>query len=398
VSETEPLRLEDLVAPLPAEQFLASHWAAGRPHLSAPNARVVERLRRIERLASVEAYLSGAEGEVSVFGPDSFRSRVPVHAAVDFLDSGYNLYFIKVEQSVPQAKALFFEVARDLGVAPWQIHLEAFAGRTGGISSRHYDHDINLQVLMDGEKQWRLEPNQTVDNPLVSYHPRRQGQGQTVGFMEELYASGELPPSFSASGSETLTARAGSVMFLPRGHWHETRSMSGTWGINLVIKGVTWAAALGSALLNRLHADPRFRAYCQSAVYAGRPPSPREAGQQRDFFERLRRAALQALSEVTAEEAALAMVGDWFQWAPQAAARRMVERQGQTCLEVPGLLEEPLELEGSLIPVLRKLVSLTRPFSWPQAQRLSSEVGSIGLYNLLRDLVDNGLLVRHGGT
>ncbi|HMI87085.1 MAG TPA: cupin-like domain-containing protein [Polyangiaceae bacterium] len=349
----------------------------------------------MHRVSCVEAYLEAAKGEVAVFGPRGFRSRVPVASAIDFLEQGYNLYITGVEQTAPEAKELFLQLARDLGVAPWQLHLEAFAGRPGGISSRHYDHDINFQILLDGEKEWQIEENRNIVNPLSGFHPTRNADGQNVGFYDEPYAiDPEMPASFDLVRRQVLHAAAGTVLFLPRAYWHETRSITRTWAINIVIKGTTWAQALSRALQNRLHRFPEFRRYCEGLAYGGRTVGAGEAARAAEQFARLRKAATEAIAEIDREETTLALVRTVYRWSSKASNRGLLEESGNWHLEVPGLLDDPLEVDQPLVPVLDELVRLKYPFTWAQVQHLGAGVGTIALYNFLRDLEDLELLER----
>ena len=153
---------------------------------------------------------------------------------------GSNLYLPEVGEAVPEVRDLLKDVGVDLGVAPWQIAVEAFAGREGGVSSRHYDHDTNFQILLDGEKEWRLEPNVHIENPLKPFHPGASEATPWDGFEEEAYATDpRLPTAFDPEKSERVRAARGTTLYVPRGHWHETRSLTDTWGINVVVKGVT---------------------------------------------------------------------------------------------------------------------------------------------------------------
>src|SRR5207344_58729 len=102
----------------------------------------------------------------------------------DLLPAGFNLYIRNVERSVPEAMALLMGVARDLGLPPGQVRLEAFAGSRGGISPRHYDGDANFQILLSGEKEWELEASSTIKNPLEPCVPQADPRRRWASFYE----------------------------------------------------------------------------------------------------------------------------------------------------------------------------------------------------------------------
>jgi len=230
---------------------------------------------------------------------------------------------------------------------------------------------------------------------MIAFHPTRDRQGRWQGFREEAYAADPRLPEQFSDRSRVVHASAGTVLFLPRAYWHETRSVGDTFGLNLVIKGVSWAGALAAALLEVLHREPRFRAYCEGVAHRGRSLSPSEQARGEETFERLRAAAAAALADMTMDDVVLSSLVDRvYQWSPKAAGRALVQEDGQWTLRAPEVLEEPLELDESVVAAMEKLCALREPFSWAHARCLLSGIGSVGLCNLLTELVEMGLLVR----
>ena len=389
-------KLADLIAPLSTDGFLAEHWTVGRPHLSRASQELVARVKSIDALRTVDALIARHRQDIRVFGPGGFRSVVAPRAALDFLSQGYNLYITGVEETSPEARALLADVARDLRMAPWQLHVEAFAGRAGGISSRHYDHDVNFQILLDGEKEWLLEENRNIDNPLQSFHPSVSASGAWSGLREEAYASDPvMPTAFDPERSERLHARAGTTVFLPRGWWHETRSLTDTWSINLVLRSTTWARALAKALEIHLHRDPGFRAWCGGVPERGEPLPASVRAHQLETFSGLKQAAAAALHQLTMDEAVLsllAFIPYSYRWVPRAAARAVIEGPGGWALQVPGVLPEPLAIDGRLVAAVRSLCALGEPFTWSHVRGLAHAVDAAELHALVTSLVAAGLL------
>lgn len=382
------IRLESLVAPLPVEQFMEDHWSPGVPWLAKAGAPCLELLLAMDGLQGIGSLLPKLKRPVALFGPNQFRSSVPPSSARDFLESGYNLYITHVEQVLPEVSGLFQGLARDLGVAPWQLYLEVFAGMPGGVSSRHYDHDINFQILLKGEKSWRMEENRHIRNPLRSFHPKRVANGDLSGFSEEAFAEHrDLPLDFEPGRVKEVHATAGTVMFIPRGHWHEVTSLTETFSLNVVVKGQTWASALGAALVERLHWDPALRRYCDNLPYAGAARSRTD-----EDFAKFIRAAHAALDELTPLEAALSGDSRHFRWSERARRREVTVHQGQAQLVVPGVLEEPLPMDEALAPVLRAWVAFKQPFTRSAALAVASGMKMAEVHNLLNDLSDLGVL------
>lgn len=396
VARVPVLALADLVGPLSPSQFIERYWIPGVPAFGRAPALLIEQIREFSVFRSVETLIPRLDEPVMLFGPNQFRSQVPPSVALDFLHNGFNLYIARVERAVPESIALFRDVARELGVAPWQLSIECFAGQPGGVSSRHYDHDINFQILLEGEKLWTLEENRHLQNPLRPYHPRRRPDGAVTGFQEPGHAvEAVLPLEFDPSRTTQFRANRGDVVFLPRGYWHEVHSLSATWSINMVVKGMTWAAALGRALTMRLERIPEFRAYCDRLAYGGVAISQAEAHAREERFAVLVEAAHRALDQVTPVETALSGIVDRYRWSDSADARKFVLRDEVWFLETSGL-DEPLELDSELVPTLRRLAQVQETFSWPDALSMAVELDAIALHNLLEDLVDLGVLHRDG--
>lgn len=385
------IELADLVAPLPVERFRNEHWRAGVPYASQVNPALLDKVRAVASLASVEALLPHLSGSVQLLGPERFRAEVSVDAARQFLRAGFNVYIRSLERDLPDAHPIFAGVARELGFPPWQLTVEAFAGAAGGISSRHYDHDINFQILLRGEKLWRFEANATIENPLAPFHPALRPDGSTTPFEELARAKGPVPDAFDPARVTELRVSAGSVVFVPRGHWHEVESLSETWSVNVAFRGVTWATALGNALVARLHEDPEFRAYCENIPYGGDASTFQRDDAARQF-ERLRAAAIDALQGMTRNEAALSLLDSRYRWS-SAPDRRAVVVDAEDA-KLTGTAAPDIAFDARLAPVVERLAAFSSEFGWADALAVGRAAGAATVFNLLTHLVREGALVR----
>lgn len=390
------LRLADLLAPIDAEAFHDRYWSRGVRFLSAPNAALVRKVKSVAAIENIDALLEHRTRDVATFGPGPVRGKVPAKEARAALDRGCNLYLTQVEESVPEVLDLFKGIAADLGAAPWQVTVEAFAGRAGGLSSRHYDHDINFQILLDGEKVWQLEPNLHIENPMQPFHPTQDANGRWTGFSEEGYASDpRMPLAFDPERSHEVTAVAGTALYLPRGVWHEVRSVTDTWGLNVVIKGVTWAEALTRALTARLHEDPRFRAYCEG--YRGRTLCDAHGAARAKTFAALKEELVATLSELSLVDVELSPMGDRIcGWVAEADAREVVCQDGSWLLAAPGLLETPIPLSAEAARIAAKLCSFRYPFRFKHARAALPDVSPEATYNLIALLAQKKLVFVRG--
>lgn len=390
-----PLRLRDIVYPLSTSDFLTNHWLPELPLLSECNPLLVERMQRVPAFKSSDALfeaLAAAGGNVMLFGPNKFRGDVPVSQAANFAEAGFAVYVFDVEKSVPQVFSLFEVVCIELGVPEHAVAAEAFVAHAGGVSSGHYDHDVNFQILITGKKKWRLAPNGHIKNPLLPYHPTKQG-GKLTRMVEEAYAAdGEGPTELPADSPEYI-ALPGSVMFLPRGHWHEVHTLEPSLAINIVFKGMTWAHALSNALVRRLHGHAEARAYVTGALAESRHLMRTSEAR----FSQVRNLALQALSEMTLQETVVGVSNPTYVWADEATPRTLLESPQGFALSVPAILKEPLSVDASTATVLRALLRFTQPFQWNHLfhllkNELSDSITPQAIWNLTQTLADRGLL------
>lgn len=390
------LSLSDLVAPLSVDAFLTDYWGPSAWFLSEPNPALVEILSSYEVLRSPSALTAKlaerplVPNTIAVFGPNNFRSDVPAAAAMDFYRAGYTLYMTGIERVAADVAALFAPVCAELGFVP-QVYLEAFASAAGTVSSWHYDHDINFQILLSGEKEWLVAPNRHIRNPLLAFHPTRRPDGQLRGFSEELYARDAAVPHEPLPDCERIRASAGSVVFLPRGHWHEVRATTDCFGINLVIKGKTWAAAIAAALQYRLEADEEMRGYVAGLATESTLAGVVERMERQ--FPALKHKAVHALAELTLDEVPLTEADLELRWAPEADNRRLVQVDGQWWLELPAMTDESIEIDSELAPFVERLVRLRYSFRWSQLIAICGDLLPTNVRALIETMKQHEILV-----
>lgn len=398
----KPFRLRDLVAPLDADSFIRDHWIPERPFVSARNPRLLKQIAAIPELRDGPSLLKAYTGDVTLFGPDKSRQNVSVAEARKFVRKGHTAYMPNVQDSVPTVRELWEHLIDDLGAPRGSFVAEAFYAVQGALSSAHYDHDVNFQILLAGKKRWRIAPNGLIDAPLAPYHPRPGGLGaRQGGFVEEANAkSATIPFDIPAEGMEEFVVGAGSVVFLPRGYWHEVTMLEGCFALNIVIKGQTFASALANALAFRLLADPHARGYLIGNRSTSSVMNEHAGARLRD----VRRHAQKALASISLDEIFLGLgkETEFYAWNPAAEDRTLQKSGHLVDLHVPGLLRKPLPFERSLRPVLERLVSFKNRFCYPQvlarlAPHLSRNLDARAIWDTIEILLAKDLLVRAPG-
>ena len=123
----------------------------------------------------------------------------------------------------------------ELALPPGTVKVNAFASRTGKGLITHYDSQDNFIVQVRGEKRWRIAPNTHVRYPTVNY-----GIGNPMTARLRVEAPDGFPDAMP-SNCQVVDMRAGSVMFLPRGYWHDAET-TGSDSVHLVLEArvPTW--------------------------------------------------------------------------------------------------------------------------------------------------------------
>jgi collagen beta-1,O-galactosyltransferase len=231
--------------------FLERMW----PHAWSVFRGRCSRLELPAGLFDVRRMVRSPQVRMSVFGKNGFRAGIAsTDDALNFYEHGDTLYLVGLERAFPAVRELCDGIARDLRLDPAYVHVEGFASRAGSGSSMHYDFDVNFNVQLVGSKEWRVAANPVVENPLQSFVVRRGVTPMSP------YDGAPLPSEMPADAA-SYRLDPGDVIFLPRGVWHETRVLTDSVAIALVIKPPAYLSLLLGELQNRLRMDARWRGY-----------------------------------------------------------------------------------------------------------------------------------------
>jgi 50S ribosomal protein L16 3-hydroxylase len=179
---------------------------------------------------------------------------------------GMNLVFNRVEEQVPALRPWLAGITRELGISTLVgARCIVYASPNDRGASTHFDQNANFVVQLRGTKTWRLAPNEFVQNPVDRYALNMAAVSDEVA----QHATGRLPRRMPRDAEEVVL-RPGSVLFVPRGIWHETRAGGESLSLNFTFSQPTWADLLVDALRRRLHGDPRWRELADGVAGASR--------------------------------------------------------------------------------------------------------------------------------
>jgi 50S ribosomal protein L16 3-hydroxylase len=274
--------LQALVQPLGRDIFLRKYFPH-RLHVSHGSLRRFSTLTRLNELKSVEAAAHACRSEVRVWarGVD-----VPVDGveAMACFRTGMSLYMRKVERFIPAVAQLLTNVASDLGVEAADCRADLLASNPGHGVYLHFDAVDAFNIQLMGSKRWRTAPNRSLVHPLDSYGRDFGEPGDELSS----YSTGTFPRKMPA-GCATHHMRPGSVIYLPKGMWHDTRVVGTGQSLALIINvhAPNWADRVIGALKRRLLSLPRFR----QTTYGSSPGDGASRRRLRDAVVELERLA-----------------------------------------------------------------------------------------------------------
>jgi 50S ribosomal protein L16 3-hydroxylase len=246
--------LRALVHPLAEDVFLRTYFPQ-RLHVSHGPLQRFASLLDVDELKDAESAARACRTQVRVWSR-GVDDRVDGVEAMECYRAGMTLYMNEVERFIPAVDRLVRRVATDLGIPFDHCGGELMASKPGAGAPMHFDSDDGFNIQIRGRKRWRTAPNRWVAHPLVSY-----GVGfADIGRQLSAHASGPMPDRMPTD-SRTHHVRPGSVVYLPRGTWHETQVVGRDESLALVVnlRVPNWADRVIEALKRRLLSRPRFR-------------------------------------------------------------------------------------------------------------------------------------------
>lgn len=163
--------------------------------------------------------------------------------------AGATLYFHL--RPNPYLQAWKSSLASQLGVTGVQLSL--FVGKKGTGTRLHFDANDNFTVQLLGEKTWSLHRNDSVREPTQNWVPSTEVPGELRYYCPEDLER-EVPRT-----ARRVTLAPGSVLYVPRGHWHGTVSRSDAISLNICLPPVSWARLVADKLYAYLLTEERWR-------------------------------------------------------------------------------------------------------------------------------------------
>jgi 50S ribosomal protein L16 3-hydroxylase len=238
------------------EEFLRDCWMRKHflAHLDEAECRALN-----EELAELDpiALISQHKGEVSVWFEDmQGRSQVvdlPPADALKFFEAGMTIFLPEI--STPTISRWHDRLAQSLARPPRNFLSSLFISRAGNVSACHFDHLESFTIQLSGTKTWKLMENRQVPLPTVNYSANTLRPHQ-----EELWLYAEKPlPTKVGDDAERVTVTPGSILYVPRGYWHEVEAAADSISLLLAFPVYTWLDLMLPSLRTMLLPRPEWR-------------------------------------------------------------------------------------------------------------------------------------------
>ncbi|WPU63590.1 JmjC domain-containing protein [Peredibacter starrii] len=175
-------------------------------------------------------------------------------------DNGMGLLFNEAHLISPVLTDWLEEIRQNLGLPMMTIgRCLMYATPDGKGTAPHFDQNINFVIQVHGTKKWILAPNETVENPLTRHTMGLEPDPELASYLEA--------PMPTKMPHETMSfeLKPGSVLFVPRGVWHETEADGNALSLNFTYTAPSWIDLFSTALRGRLAQSPEWRAMAQKS-------------------------------------------------------------------------------------------------------------------------------------
>ncbi len=193
--------------------------------------------------------------------PAPMSLRADADTALQFYRRGATVYLRHLEVAFPSLRSLLQKLEAELGLPAGYSQVEALLSRPGTGARLHFDADCAINLQLRGQKRWWVYPNEQIDNPLEGANPGCVSQkvlrhAHSHEFLHHMPAD-----------ALSFDAEPGTVVWLPRGCWHQTLvgGHQDSLAIVFCFKPPTHAQLLTDRLRTFLERDPQWRAFCHGS-------------------------------------------------------------------------------------------------------------------------------------
>lgn len=175
--------------------------------------------------------------------------------AKKLFDNGMGLLFNEAHLISPVLTEWLEEIRQNLGLPMMTIgRCLVYATPDGKGTAPHFDQNINFVLQIHGTKKWIMAPNESVENPMTRHTMGLEPDPELASYLDA-----PMPTSMPKD-TMSFELKPGSVLFVPRGVWHETEAEGDALSLNFTYTAPTWIDLFTTALRGRLAQSPEWRA------------------------------------------------------------------------------------------------------------------------------------------
>lgn len=198
---------------------------------------------RHETLASIEAFCAHYSGRILHGrldrGPRS--TLVERGSAADLFASGEALYLPDVDEKFSNSKDWIRNLEIELNIPRGSARATAWLAPADEGTALHFDAEDVLSIQLLGTKVF------DVAEPAALRYPTGFQYGPGIPAAADLYPqAADGFPDPAGAHFTSVELRPGSVLVLPRGHWHRTRCITASLSLSVILSpptGLDWMLA-----------------------------------------------------------------------------------------------------------------------------------------------------------
>ncbi len=209
-------------------------------------------------LALLDAW-DGTRGFATVFSPSGpgqlkLMLRPKPSEVRPLYEGGLTIAFHRVEEMIPTLAGACRRLERDLDLPVGAMYVEAFCSKAGGGAAPHFDRTTTFNIQLEGTKTWWF-----AENPSVEFPPDGCRLGARPSPMLASACSEPLPSALPTD-ARTAVVGPGSVVFVPAGLLHATRTETPSFALLFTVARSLTADRIARDVERRLRAFEALRA------------------------------------------------------------------------------------------------------------------------------------------
>ena len=240
---------------LPVERFLADHWPRRPVHATGSTDRISDLAVRPE-VHDIPSFIRAHTGALQLHlrQPDGNVRHEPAgpEAAIAQFHAGTVMDLRDIQRWFAPARAWMERIAAELAASAGYCH--AFISPAGTGVAKHFDNREVFAVQLLGRKRWRLAPNDAWPMPLMPH-----AAGGTVHPFNQDAPIDALADTEMPADAETHVLEPGSVMFVPRGYWHDTHTLEDSLSFSFGFRNTTRLEKFVALVTDELAREPAWR-------------------------------------------------------------------------------------------------------------------------------------------